>query len=256
MFNINDIDKNFLAYKYNLYFKKFYNLNLVKSLFLKIKGLKFFIKILRGKLKTTRLLLFKKEKILYKKLYNRIKNLGFYLKRLSLIALRNYEFIPNLTSNFLLKNIKLNKIIYIHYRVKKLTNHCIKPKIKKHYLNSNFNSNIFCDSKKIIFDKKYFIYRGIAAVRVRLLINFFLNEASTNGYEEFSIPLLVKSSAAYNTGQLPDKDSQMFYIERDDLYLIPTAEIPLTNLYLNKVLNLPDVKMCSYSPCFRREVGS
>tara|TARA_R110001592_G_scaffold307299_2_gene580861 strand:+ start:392887 stop:394158 length:1272 start_codon:yes stop_codon:yes gene_type:complete len=102
------------------------------------------------------------------------------------------------------------------------------------------------------------IYRGKGAKLQRALIQFFLDEASDAGYEEVIPPHLVNEASGYGTGQLPDKEGQMYHVTEDDLYLIPTAEVPLTNLYRGDLLTedeLP-VKICGYSPCFRREAGS
>lgn len=101
-------------------------------------------------------------------------------------------------------------------------------------------------------------YRGKGAKLQRALIQFFLDEAIAAGYEEFISPHMVNEASGYGTGQLPDKEGQMYYVTEDDLYLIPTAEVPLTNIYRNVIL--PDgnfsIKMCGYTPCFRREAGS
>ncbi len=104
----------------------------------------------------------------------------------------------------------------------------------------------------------FILYRQNGARLQRALINFFLDEASAAGYEEIQAPLLVNSDSARGTGQLPDKEGQMYYVERDDLYLIPTAEVPVTNIYRDVILKeseLP-VKLTGYTPCFRREAGS
>jgi len=104
----------------------------------------------------------------------------------------------------------------------------------------------------------FVVFRGKGAKLERSLINFFLDEAANAGYEEIIPPLLVNETSAFATGQLPDKDGQMYYVERDDLYLIPTAEIPVTNVLRGAILRedqLP-VKLCGYTPCFRREAGS
>ena len=102
------------------------------------------------------------------------------------------------------------------------------------------------------------IYRGKGAKLQRALIQFFLDEAEKAGYEEFIAPHVVNEASAYGTGQLPDKEGQMYYIGVDDLYMIPTAEVPLTNVYRDVIL--PDenfsIKMTGYTPCFRREAGS
>jgi seryl-tRNA synthetase len=101
-------------------------------------------------------------------------------------------------------------------------------------------------------------YRGKGARLQRALIQFFLDEAIASGYEEFISPHVVNEASGYGTGQLPDKEGQMYYIQEDDLYLIPTAEVPLTNIYRDVMLPGHDfsIKMCGYTPCFRREAGS
>lgn len=102
------------------------------------------------------------------------------------------------------------------------------------------------------------LYRGAGARLQRALINFFLDEAHKAGYEEILPPLMVNADSARATGQLPDKEGQMYYVPLDDLYLIPTAEVPVTNIYRDVILDpsqLP-VKMTGYTPCFRREAGS
>ena len=102
------------------------------------------------------------------------------------------------------------------------------------------------------------VFKGQGARLQRALINFFLDEASDAGYTEFVPPLLVNEDSARGTGQLPDKEGQMYYVNEDDLYLIPTAEVPLTNIYRDVILKEEDfpIKMCGYTPCFRREAGS
>lgn len=102
------------------------------------------------------------------------------------------------------------------------------------------------------------IYRGKGAILQRALINFFLDEARKAGYEEVIPPHVVNEASGYGTGQLPDKEGQMYHIGVDDLYLIPTAEVPLTNIYRDVILKeseLP-VRITGYTPCFRREAGS
>lgn len=102
------------------------------------------------------------------------------------------------------------------------------------------------------------VYLGKGAKLQRSLIAFFLDEASKAGYNEIIPPLLVNSESAYATGQLPDKEGQMYHADKDDLYLIPTAEVPVTNVYRGDILSedqLP-IKLTGYTPCFRREAGS
>ena len=102
------------------------------------------------------------------------------------------------------------------------------------------------------------VYKGKGAKLQRALINFFLDRNSSAGYNEFQVPHLVNSESAYATGQLPDKDGQMYHVINDDFYLIPTAEVPLTNIYRDKILAVDQVPimMTGYTPCFRREAGS
>jgi len=102
------------------------------------------------------------------------------------------------------------------------------------------------------------LFRGKGARLQRALISFFLDEAGKRGYEEIQPPILVNAESAKATGQLPDKEGQMYYAEKDDLYLIPTAEVPLTNIYRDVILTQQELplKICGYTPCFRREAGS
>ncbi len=102
------------------------------------------------------------------------------------------------------------------------------------------------------------VYKGKGARLQRALINFFLDEATAAGYLEIQPPLVVNKESALATGQLPDKEGQMYHCEKDDFYLIPTAEVPLTNLYRDVILNKSDfpIKLTGYTPCFRREAGS
>lgn len=102
------------------------------------------------------------------------------------------------------------------------------------------------------------LYRAKGAKLQRALINFFLDENQEAGYEEFLPPLMVNEDSAFATGQLPDKEGQMYHISLDNFYLIPTAEVPVTNIYRDLILDekeLP-VKNTAYTPCFRREAGS
>jgi seryl-tRNA synthetase len=102
------------------------------------------------------------------------------------------------------------------------------------------------------------VYKGKGAKLQRALIAFFLDEAEKAGYDERMLPLLVNEASGFGTGQLPDKEGQMYYVGIDNLYLIPTAEVPITNLYRDVILKADElpVKNCGYTPCFRREAGS
>jgi seryl-tRNA synthetase len=102
------------------------------------------------------------------------------------------------------------------------------------------------------------VYKGKGAKLQRALINFFLDEADKGGYAEVVPPLLINESSGIGTGQLPDKEGQMYHITGEDLYLIPTAEVPITNIYRDTILKEDELpkKNCGYTPCFRREAGS
>ncbi len=102
------------------------------------------------------------------------------------------------------------------------------------------------------------VYKGKGARLQRALINFFLTEAGNAGYTEIQPPTVVNADSGYGTGQLPDKEGQMYHCQVDDFYLIPTAEVPVTNIYRDVILDekeLP-IKNCAYTECFRREAGS
>ena len=102
------------------------------------------------------------------------------------------------------------------------------------------------------------VYRGKGARLQRALINFFLDEARKSGYEEIMPPTVVNEASGYGTGQLPDKEGQMYHCQIDNFYLIPTAEVPVTNIYRDVILDEKDlpIKNCAYTECFRREAGS
>jgi seryl-tRNA synthetase len=102
------------------------------------------------------------------------------------------------------------------------------------------------------------VYKGKGAKLQRALITFFLDEAEKQGYREIQPPIVVNEASGYGTGQLPDKEGQMYFVQEDGLYLIPTAEVPITNLYRDVIVSedeLP-IKNVGYTPCFRREAGS
>lgn len=101
-------------------------------------------------------------------------------------------------------------------------------------------------------------YKGKGAKLQRGLIRFFLDYADDAGYTEYIPPLMINAESGFGTGQLPDKEGQMYHMPVDDLYMIPTAEVPLTNIYRDTMVNASDfpIKLCGYTPCFRREAGS
>ena len=102
------------------------------------------------------------------------------------------------------------------------------------------------------------VYKGKGAKLQRALISYFLDKNTEAGYTEMQVPYLVNETSGYGTGQLPDKEGQMYHVKEDDLYLIPTAEVPVTNLYRDVILSEKDFPICltAYTPCFRRETRS
>ncbi|MBP2833206.1 serine--tRNA ligase [Aquimarina sp. U1-2] len=102
------------------------------------------------------------------------------------------------------------------------------------------------------------VYKGKGARLQRALISYFLDKNTAAGYKEYQVPHLVNESSGYGTGQLPDKEGQMYYVTGDDLYLIPTAEVPVTNMFRGDLLQEAELPICctGYTPCFRREAGS
>ena len=102
------------------------------------------------------------------------------------------------------------------------------------------------------------VYKGKGAKLQRSLIQYFLDVNTAAGYTEYLPPLMVNEASAYGTGQLPDKEGQMYHMPLDNLYMIPTSEVPVTNIYRDQLLSLSDlpVRMTAFSPCFRREAGS
>jgi len=102
------------------------------------------------------------------------------------------------------------------------------------------------------------VYKGKGAKLQRALISYFLDKNGSAGYDEVQVPHLINEASGYGTGQLPDKEGQMYHVTTDDLYLIPTAEVPVTNLYRDVILQENELPVCKtgYTPCFRREAGS
>lgn len=102
------------------------------------------------------------------------------------------------------------------------------------------------------------VYKGKGARLQRALINYFLDKATAAGYLEVQPPIMVNKDSGFGTGQLPDKEGQMYHVQIDDLYLIPTAEVPITNIYRDVIVKADElpIKNCGYTPCFRREAGS
>lgn len=134
----------------------------------------------------------------------------------------------------------------------------ISPYAKAHFSIEGFDEWVDFSRGAKVTGAGFPFYKGDMARLVRALVQFFLQEAHEKGYEELLSPLLVNSKSATTTGQLPDKEGQMYEITRDELYMIPTAEIPVTNFYRDETFAQKELpkKHAAYTPCFRREAGS
>lgn len=134
----------------------------------------------------------------------------------------------------------------------------VSPDAAAHFDISWFSHYVDLERGTKITGAGWPVFRGQMAKLVRAMLNFFLEENTKAGFEEIHPPLCVNATSAMATGQLPDKEGQMYHVQDDGFYLIPTAEVPVTNLYRNENLDPADLplKACAYSPCFRREAGS
>ena len=163
--------------------------------------------------------------------------------------------IPNIPDSEVPEGLSLDKNIEVY---RSSENPESEEKLKNHWdLAKEYNIIDFELGSKIT-GSGFPVYIGKGAKLQRALINFFLDKNTSAGYTEFQVPHIVNSDSAFATGQLPDKDGQMYYINEDNFYLIPTAEVPLTNIYRNKILSVDElpVLLTGYTPCFRREAGS
>ena len=169
-----------------------------------------------------------------------------------------FEFltsIPNIPDSQVPEGLSIDKNIEVY---RSSENPESEEKLKNHWdLAKEYNIIDFELGSKIT-GSGFPVYIGKGAKLQRALINFFLDKNTSVGYTEFQVPHIVNSDSAFATGQLPDKDGQMYYINEDNFYLIPTAEVPLTNIYRNRILSLDElpVLLTGYTPCFRREAGS
>lgn len=151
------------------------------------------------------------------------------------------------------KNEEDNETVFEHGEIPKLSENALPHwELAKKYDIIDF------DLGAKITGAGFPVYKGKGARLQRALISYFLDKNTAAGYQEFQVPHLVNEASGYGTGQLPDKEGQMYHVTADDLYLIPTAEVPVTNMYRDVILNENDlpVKATGYTPCFRREAGS
>lgn len=184
-----------------------------------------------------------------------IKEFSEDLERIEIELHDKLVQLPNLPSTLVPAGItpEDNEVVLEYGEIPKLTEQALA-----HWeLAAKYNIINFEEGTKVT-GAGFPVYKGKGARLQRGLINFFLDEAAKAGYQEVQVPILVNESSAYGTGQLPDKEGQMYHVTQDDLYLIPTAEVPITNLYRDTILKAEDfpIQHCGYTPCFRREAGS
>ncbi|WGH28218.1 MAG: serine--tRNA ligase [Candidatus Shikimatogenerans bostrichidophilus] len=169
--------------------------------------------------------------------------------------------IPNIVNKLFIKKYKkniYNNLIIYKSNKSKFNIFKKKEKILTHIELSNLIELFNIKKGSIISGTGFIIYSGLGLKLYNSLVNYLLFINSKNGYKEYKLPLLVNKLSLYGTGQLPDKDNQIYNIKNDKLYLIPTSEVPLINLYKNEMFNIKDlpIKSQSYTECFRREAGS
>ena len=163
--------------------------------------------------------------------------------------------IPNTPADIVVagKSEEDNEIISTHGEQVDLSDTC-----KSHWDIAKDKDIIDFDLGAKVTGAGFPFYKGKGAKLQRGLIRYFLEKADEAGYTEYIPPLMINSDSGFGTGQLPDKEGQMYHIQADDLYMIPTAEVPLTNIYRDTLVTAADlpIKLCGYTPCFRREAGS
>ena len=163
--------------------------------------------------------------------------------------------IPNIPNELVVKGSteEDNEVVFEHGEIPNL-----ESDAKPHWELAKEYDIIDFDLGAKITGAGFPVYKGKGARLQRALINYFLDKNTAAGYKEVQVPHLVNEASGYATGQLPDKEGQMYHVTNDDLYLIPTAEVPVTNMYRNTLLNEKDfpIQLTGYTPCFRREAGS
>ena len=183
------------------------------------------------------------------------KNLSDQLEKTKLDIFELLTTIPNIPDNEVPEGLSIDDNIEVYRSSKKIES---DNNLKTHWdLAKEYNIIDFELGSKIT-GSGFPVYKGKGARLQRGLINYFLDKNTSAGYTEFQVPHLVNSDSAFATGQLPDKDGQMYHVNEDNFYLIPTAEVPLTNIYRDKILSSDEIPvlLTGYTPCFRREAGS
>ena len=163
--------------------------------------------------------------------------------------------IPNTPADIVVagKSEEDNEVVSTHGEQVDLSDSC-----KPHWDLAKEKDIIDFDLGAKVTGAGFSFYKGKGAKLQRGLTRFFLEKAEEAGYLEYIPPHMINADSGFGTGQLPDKEGQMYHMENDDLYMIPTAEVPLTNIYRGSLVNSSDlpIKICGYTPCFRREAGS
>ncbi|WP_185873453.1 serine--tRNA ligase [Blattabacterium cuenoti] len=192
----------------------------------------------------------KKNSIILKKKKKNIRN---KLKKIFISINKKLIYIPNIPNDNVKDNYEENNIIFKNEKI--ISN--IKNPLPHWELSKKFNLFDLSLGSKIC-KSGFAVYIDKCAKLHRSLIQYFLDENINNSYKEYSLPYLINNISGYSTGQIPDKNNQMYFIEKDNFYLIPTGEIPLMNCYRNKIFKDTDlpIKSTTYTSCFRREAGS
>jgi seryl-tRNA synthetase len=183
------------------------------------------------------------------------KNLSDQLEKTKSDIFELLTTIPNIPDNEVPEGLSIDDNIEVYKSSEKIES---DKNLKTHwYLAKEYDIIDFELGSKIT-GSGFPVYKGKGAKLQRGLINYFLDKNTSAGYTEFQVPHLVNSDSAFATGQLPDKDGQMYNVNEDNFYLIPTAEVPLTNIYRDKILSSDEIPvlLTGYTPCFRREAGS
>ncbi len=184
---------------------------------------------------------------------NKKKKLKKELKDILFIINQKLINIPNIPDKYVNKNFDKNNILFKEKKIKKLVNNPLP-----HWeLTKKFNLFDLSLGSKMC-GTGFSVYIDKCAKLQRSLIQYFLDINIKYSYKEYNLPYLINEMSGISTGQIPDKENQMYFIENDKLYLIPTGEVPLMNCYRDKIFNENDlpIKATTYTPCFRREAGS
>ena len=183
------------------------------------------------------------------------KNLSDQLEKTKSDIFELLTTIPNIPDNEVPEGLSIDDNIEVYRSSEKIES---DKNLKTHWDLAKEYDIIDFELGSKITGSGFPVYKGKGAKLQRGLINYFLDKNTSAGYTEFQVPHLVNSDSAFATGQLPDKDGQMYHVDEDNFYLIPTAEVPLTNIYRDKILSADEIPvlLTGYTPCFRREAGS